>query len=60
MEEYYRELAEKGRADKRHGNVHVFDIGLNDVEKFPELDGVFQVWLGDNYFQMNGKSMVIN
>ena len=45
MEEYYINLSENNKADKKFNNLSVFNIGEGDVEKFSILNDVYQLWV---------------
>ncbi len=45
MQEYYKDLALKGKADEYNNGVAIFNIGEGDVDKFPELLTTYQLWV---------------
>ncbi len=45
MEEYYKDLALKGKADQNRNGTHIFNIGQGDVHKFSELLTVKELWV---------------
>ena len=59
MEEYYKELSSKNRYDENKKGTRIFNVGEGDIEKFPELKEVYQIWiLPSNNIQLIYKKAV--